>query len=472
MDKEQNEITEILLNAALEMIYLLTGEDYTAVKKTSGDSVTPIIHLQESGGWSQTPGPITEPPPHLLTNKEKILELTKKMTELLTGEVPIRCQDVTIYFSMEEWEYIGGHRDLYKDAMMDDHQPLTSADGANKRNPLERHPHLYPQDCLEEDPNVLENQQSEKLINIKIELKDEAEKTDKRIDHLYALIGGNSPERRPDPLYSQDCLVEEFNVPESHQQGEDLTAIKMEQEEWMTGDYLCKSEVEEEIPVDVTTENHSEVNVTLSINDEVEDEDIPQLSPGENGITLGVHPGLHTTDLSYDDLNPELHSKYGNIFVCKTELITDDGRHTGEKSLLCTTCGKLFNHKGNLAAHERIHTGEKPYSCSKCGKCFNQKSNLVTHERIHTGMKYSCTECGKHLASKSYLRLHERIHKGEKQYSCSECGKCFASKLNLVTHERNHTGEKPYSCTECGKCFVNAAYLSSHQKSHKGEKPL
>ncbi|XP_066460882.1 uncharacterized protein [Eleutherodactylus coqui] len=85
MDKERNEITEILLNAALEIIYLLTGEDYTAVK-TSGDSVTTITHLQESGGWSRTPGPITEPPLHLLTNKEKILELTKKMTELLTGE--------------------------------------------------------------------------------------------------------------------------------------------------------------------------------------------------------------------------------------------------------------------------------------------------------------------------------------------------------------------------------------------------
>ncbi|KAM3940107.1 gastrula zinc finger protein XlCGF66.1-like [Leptodactylus fuscus] len=155
MERDRNKMAESLLNLTLEIIYQLTGEDYTVVKKTSsGRCQAPVYN-----GYGGTLSPILGPPPHPLIQEEingqKILELTNKMLELLTGEVPIRCQDVAVYFSMEEWEYLEGHKDLYKKVMMEDQQPLTSAGRSSKRTTPERCPSpLLPQDDDQVDGDI------------------------------------------------------------------------------------------------------------------------------------------------------------------------------------------------------------------------------------------------------------------------------------------------------------------------------
>ncbi|XP_073404102.1 gastrula zinc finger protein XlCGF66.1-like [Dendrobates tinctorius] len=142
MDRDRD-MMERILHLTLEILFRLTGEAYTVVKKTSSEHCQAPV----SEGWgrplSQVMGPLPHPLIHKDINEHQILELTYKMIELLTGEVPIRCQDVTIYFSMEEWEYLKAHKDLYKDVMVEDPHPLTSPVLSSKRTTPERCPVLF-----------------------------------------------------------------------------------------------------------------------------------------------------------------------------------------------------------------------------------------------------------------------------------------------------------------------------------------
>ncbi|XP_075204211.1 oocyte zinc finger protein XlCOF29-like [Anomaloglossus baeobatrachus] len=91
MAKDRDKMAERILHLTLEILFRLTGEDYTVVKKTSSERCQAPV----SEGWGRPLSPITgpHPPIHEDINDQKILELTYKMIELLTGE-PSQSPDI------------------------------------------------------------------------------------------------------------------------------------------------------------------------------------------------------------------------------------------------------------------------------------------------------------------------------------------------------------------------------------------
>ncbi|XP_072279575.1 gastrula zinc finger protein XlCGF48.2-like [Pyxicephalus adspersus] len=494
--EDRKKKTEMILNLTLEIIYLLTGEDYTVVKKTSSERMTSSPNSYVSGEWSRILKPFMVVAsrsliPERYKNK-KILELTQKIIELLTGQVPIRCQDVTVYFSMEEWEYLEGHKDLYKQVMMEDHQTLTSPDGSSNGNPPERCPRpLYSCDLQQKIPQV---DQTQHLIKVEI-----TEKADTYFrTNLKCKIGEfptdgcnnrSIPKRCPCPLYSQDLSHKILRNDQEENWNEYKKKDREVQEQtYIRDDHPCK-----EINTDVGRyrEYNPGKRSIISPGGVVDDHATSNSSEG-NSIIANFHPVVsvppsdssthggnclnHSPDITkpigYKEGETFSCSECGECFAQRSELVFHQRTHTGMKPFSCSECGKGFNHKAHFMSHERTHTGEKPFSCAECGRRFAVMSNLTKHQRSHTGEKpFSCSECGKSFTQKGYLISHWRIHTGEKPFSCSECGKCFASRSDLAKHKRIHTGCRPYSCPECGKGFAQKSNLVQHQRIHTGDHP-
>ncbi|XP_041432524.1 gastrula zinc finger protein XlCGF53.1-like, partial [Xenopus laevis] len=88
----------------------------------------------DDGGALHAPGSVIQKENN--KNDKKILELMSNIIQLLTGEVAIRTHHFSIYFSLDEWDYIKRNKDLYREGMKEE-------------------PQLHPLDCdYEEESDI------------------------------------------------------------------------------------------------------------------------------------------------------------------------------------------------------------------------------------------------------------------------------------------------------------------------------
>ncbi|XP_041432285.1 LOW QUALITY PROTEIN: oocyte zinc finger protein XlCOF7.1-like [Xenopus laevis] len=443
--------------------------------------------------------------------------------QLLTGEVAIRTHHVSIYFSLDEWDYIKGNKDLYEEGIKEEpQQPLPpDSEYEDERDiTADLGGTLYYNNepgkvgaeeadfCAEgniSNPKISPADQPPPANGIKEETASckEGNQSDCRINPLTEKVKGTDT---PTPImgcslnnslaanYMSVVLKEETASWEEEKHLAEQTqstlkgcrlnnnvfskdtsdGINGELVLWQTDHNYCKiNTISGQIQrtdkiadiMDCSLTNNSQGDyVSFVIKEEAAS------CKEDNQTNCSINPlteQIQETDTPTPIMGCSLLIIKDNKDDKNAETSPHEHHLTKEiihKKYCCSQCHRQFLQKRDVVRHERTHTSQIHVSPHR---------NLYTHLNVHTAKQpLSCSECEKCFTRSAELTDHQRTHTGEKPFCCSECGKFFLKKRNLKDHQRTHTGEKPFPCSECGKCFGRSSILTAHQRTHTGEKPF
>ncbi|KAM3912010.1 uncharacterized protein RB166_020480 [Leptodactylus fuscus] len=306
MTISKEKISEKILNHALEIIYLLTGEKYVLVKKKS---------------------------PHCCIHPQ-------------AGTVPVKCDDIAVYFSMEEWDYVKGHKQQYQTIIPEaepdkmDASDLTTAEDAHESHS----PELADLRVEEIDYESASGKDDE-------DYEDEDYREKRKCEPLGSGHPGTSA-ATSFPSIIDDTFAATPLLDESE--------IKVEMTEEIKEDGTYESLVDKKATADSVTTPHYRWHPNI-------------WSISERFICGGNNRNYHP----YPPIKP----------AAAEEKPTDPARlqflsqvALEEKPFRCIACGQMFKHKSSAMRHYSVVHGVKPHQCDECGKRFSTKFKAVIHK--------------------------------------------------------------------------------------------
>lgn len=304
MTISKEKISEKILNHALEIIYLLTGEKYVLVKKKS---------------------------PHCCIHPQ-------------SGTVPVKCEDIAVYFSMEEWDYVKGHKQQYQNIItetepekMDSTELDIAQDVHESRSPdladlrveeidYESTSGKDDDDCEEEDQEKCKYEPSSR--------------------HPGAFAGGSFRSIIEDTYPAAPLL--------------DESEIKVEMTEEIKEDGTYESLADKTSAPDKVSTPHYRWHPNIwSISE--------RFICGSNSQTYDPFPPIKP---AAEEEKPTKPSRLQFINQVASE----------EKPFRCIACGQMFKYKSSAIRHYSLVHGVKPHQCNDCGRRFSTKFKAVVHK--------------------------------------------------------------------------------------------